>query len=440
MLIYKDGLLTNSVTLEDIMLGKVTIAYTQLDVNQMGNLAWVDYTLTQPSVRSEAEFKITDSLSFKSNDSAMVIWGDGSGAGGGSSRYTSGGSTPGQNGGAGNDTLVGSAQSDLIFGDGAGGGGGRHPYNGNPTGNSREGLGGGGDDNIDAGDGDDIIFGDGFSGELGVAGYGGGGIYGSGVPYPGSVGGGGGANNSGGSTAPTLGPARSPYGVNAGGWGVQNGNINNYVAETDSGANGTTTFNNSGSVNTTVMGVRTQFLSGTGHLFSQNIGQGNDTILGGASDDYIMAGGGNDTIIGGHGNDIMYGRGGSGWFNGQNLTNVNDNDLFIWKRGDADGSAIDVIRDFQIWDGAQGDRLDISQLLEGFNKTTSDISQWVISIRNNTTQVGALGWDAGKTGTTITIDVDGNDPGTNGQTIFLTNVNGISTDINTLISNGTIIV
>lgn len=448
-LIYKEGVLTNSVTLEDILLGKVTMAYTQADANQQGISARVDYTITQPSVRSEAEFKVSDSLAFKSSDNAMVIWGDGSGNGGSSSRYTSGSSGAGQNGGGSNDSIVGTAQSDLIFGDGSGGGGGRHPYAGDPSGNSRGGLGGGGDDYIDAGEGDDIIFGDGFSGlagSNGIGGYGGGGgggVYGGGVGsvgFAGGVGAGTGGTTSTASSAPTLGPVRGPGGGNSGGRGVQNGNINDYVAETDVGANNTSTFNNSGAVSSTVTDARNQFLSGTGQMFTQDIGQGNDVINGGAGNDYMMGGGGNDTITGGRGNDIMYGRGGNGWFNGQFLSGINDNDVFVWKRGDAVGSAIDVIRDFKIWDGTNGDRLDLSQLLEGYNKDTSDISQWVIGIRNTTTQAGTMGWDAGKTGTAITIDVDGNGPGTNSQTIFLTNTNGLSADIHTLISNGTIIV
>ena len=445
-LVYKEGVLANSVTLEDIMLGRVTIAYTQTDANQQGSFARVDYSITQPSVRSESEFKINDSLSFKSSDNAMIIWADGSGYGGSSSKWYSGSSYAGANGGGSNDNIVGTAQGDLIFGDGSGGGGGRHPIAGDPSGDSRGGLAGGGDDYIDAGEGDDIIFGDGFSGwsgSNGIGGYGGGGgggVYGGSGGFAGGLGAAAGGGNTVGSSGTTLGPTRNPGGGNGGGWGVQNSSINDYVAETDVGANGSSTFNNSGVVSSTVADARSQFLSGTGLMFTQDMGRGNDIINGGAGNDYIMGGGGNDIITGGRGNDIMYGRGGTGWFNGQNLTNVNDNDLFVWKRGDAMGSSVDVIRDFQVWDGTNGDRIDISQLLEGYNKDTSDISQWIVSIRNNTTQAGTLGWDSGKTGTAIIIDVDGNGPGTNSQTIFLTNVNTLPTDIHTLISNGTIIV
>ena len=455
VLIYKEGVLTNSATLEDILLNKITMAYTQNDANQQGVFARVDYTITQPSVKSEVEFKITDSLAFKSSENAMVIWGDGSGNGGYSSRYTSGFSGIGQNGGGSNDSIIGTSQSDLIFGDGSGGGGGRHPYNGNPTGNSKGGLGGGGDDYIDAGEGDDIIFGDGFSGLAatnggapntivggGYGGGGGGGIYGNNpTGYLGGIGAGTGGTNSLMNSYTTLGPERRNASFNGGGGGVQkSSDINDYFAETDVGANNISTFNNSATVSGTVTDSRSQFLSGNGAMFTQDIGQGNDVINGGSGNDYIMAGGGNDTITGGRGSDIMYGRGGSGRFDGQNLSGINDNDVFVWKRGDATGGAVDVIRDFEIWDGANGDKLDLSQLLEGYNKDSSDVSQWIIDIRNNTTQADAMGWDAGKTGTAITIDVDGNGPGTNSQIIFLTNTNGLSTDIHTLISNGTIIV
>lgn len=444
-IIYKDGVSTNNVTLEDIMLGKVTISYTQSDSNQQGAFARVDYSITQIPVRSEAEFKLSDSLAFKSSNDAMVIWGDGSGNGGYSNRYTSARSAPGGNGGEGNDTIIGSSQSDLIFGDGSGGGGGKHPYNGDPNGNSKGGLGGSGDDYIDAGAGDDIIFGDGFSGASGgIGGYGGGGgggVYGgASAGFAGGVGAGTGGANNVNSTGTTLGPIIAGTGANTGGMGVKNGDIANYIAETDIGANNTSTFNNSGVVSTTVTDSRNQFLSGTGQIFIQDIGQGNDFINGGIGNDYIMAGGGSDTINGGLGNDIMYGHGGSGKFNGINQSNINDNDVFVWKRGDAFVSSVDIIRDFKAWDGINGDRLDISELLEGFNKETSDLSQWVISINNNTTQAGATGWDAGKRGATIIIDVDGAGPGVNSQTIFLTNANMVSTDIHTLISNGTIII
>ncbi|MCQ4346918.1 Ig-like domain-containing protein, partial [Pseudomonas stutzeri] len=80
------------------------------------------------------------------------------------------------------------------------------------------------------------------------------------------------------------------------------------------------------------------------------------TILGGSTgselsgsvgNDYISGGAGNDTLIGGEGDDILLGGTGA--------------DTFVWKAGD---TGKDVIKDFNI---AEGDRIDLSELLQGEN-------------------------------------------------------------------------
>jgi len=43
-----------------------------------------------------------------------------------------------------------------------------------------------------------------------------------------------------------------------------------------------------------------------------------------------------------------------------------DNDIFLWRKGDASGGSVDTIMDFETWNGSEGDRLDISGLLESF--------------------------------------------------------------------------
>ncbi len=156
-----------------------------------------------------------------------------------------------------------------------------------------------------------------------------------------------------------------------------------------------------------------------------------DSLTGTSGSDLIIGGDGNDIIQGGQGNDVLYGHG-SGVAQGL------DNDIFVWGSGDAGPGASDVIRDFTAWNGTSGDKLDLRALLVGYQAGTSDISQW-ISVQNEVTLPGATGWDAGKTGTLLTIDIDGAGAGTVTQTIFLENVSLTTTNPNQLISGGVIL-
>ncbi|WP_409261913.1 immunoglobulin-like domain-containing protein, partial [Pseudomonas putida] len=81
-------------------------------------------------------------------------------------------------------------------------------------------------------------------------------------------------------------------------------------------------------------------------------GTGNDTLLGGEGNDLLFGGAGNDTLIGGKGNDILSGGAGA--------------DTFVWKAGDI---GQDVIKDFKL---SEGDRLDLTDLLQGERGTTID--------------------------------------------------------------------
>jgi len=80
---------------------------------------------------------------------------------------------------------------------------------------------------------------------------------------------------------------------------------------------------------------------------------GNDTLIGGITDDTIVGGAGNDVIIGNTGNDTLTGGTGA--------------DVFKWNLGD-DGAvgtpAADMITDFNV---AEGDVLDLKDLLIGEN-------------------------------------------------------------------------
>lgn len=156
-----------------------------------------------------------------------------------------------------------------------------------------------------------------------------------------------------------------------------------------------------------------------------------DRLTGTDTANLLIGGDGNDILRGGQGNDVLYGHG-SGRAQGL------DNDIFVWGSGDAGLGARDVIRDFTAWNGTSGDKLDLSALLLGYQAGTSDLSQW-ISVQNNTTLPGVTGWDVGKTGTLLTIDIDGPGAGTVVQTIFLENASLTITNPNQLISGGVIL-
>ena len=156
-----------------------------------------------------------------------------------------------------------------------------------------------------------------------------------------------------------------------------------------------------------------------------------DSLTGTTGSDLLIGGYGNDTIRGGQGNDVLYGLG-SGRAQGL------DNDVFVWGAGDAGTGSSDVIRDFSAWNGTSGDKLDLKALLVGYQAGTSDISQW-ISVQNGVTLPGATGWDVGKTGTLLTIDIDGAGAGTVTQTIFLENASLTTTNPNQLITGGVIL-
>jgi hypothetical protein len=156
-----------------------------------------------------------------------------------------------------------------------------------------------------------------------------------------------------------------------------------------------------------------------------------DSLTGTTGSDLLIGGNGNDTIRGGQGNDVLYGL-------GSGIAQGLDNDIFVWGSGDAGTGASDVIRDFTTWNGTSGDKLDLSALLVGYQAGTSDISQW-ISVQSGVTLPGATGWDVGKTGTLLTIDIDGVGAGTVTQTIFLENVSLTTTNPNQLISGGVIL-
>lgn len=87
-----------------------------------------------------------------------------------------------------------------------------------------------------------------------------------------------------------------------------------------------------------------------------NGNDGDDTLYGGQGSDYIYGGNDNDTIVGGEGVDMLYGQSGA--------------DIFVFD----DLTSSDNIQDFTL---ADGDKLDISDLLIGYDPLTDAITDFV---------------------------------------------------------------
>ena len=123
-------------------------------------------------------------------------------------------------------------------------------------------------------------------------------------------------------------------------------------------------------------------LTGLGDLNGNGNGLGN-VLTGNSGNNVLDGGAGADTLSGGTGIDILSGGAGI--------------DTFSWGSGDNVG-ATDTITDFL--NGAGGDRIDISALLQGFVNGTSVLSDFV-----QKTESGG--------NTTIRVDVDGAAGGSN---------------------------
>lgn len=129
---------------------------------------------------------------------------------------------------------------------------------------------------------------------------------------------------------------------------------------------------------------------------------GNDVIYGGDGDDLIFGQEGDDVIYGGSGNNTIYGGSGA--------------DTFVFMDGK---QGVDTIKDFN---AAEGDVLDISNILSGFDPLAEALTDYV--------NVNHVGGD-----TVVQIDVSGT--GANFQTIAI--LEGVSVDLDTLTTNGNLI-
>ncbi|MNG93117.1 Bifunctional hemolysin/adenylate cyclase precursor [compost metagenome] len=121
--------------------------------------------------------------------------------------------------------------------------------------------------------------------------------------------------------------------------------------------------------------------------------------------------GGDDILDGGVGNDILYGQGGNdvliGGLGADTLEGGSGNDTFKWQSGEAGGT--DVIKDFTT--GANGDVLDLSELLSGEHANATSLDQYL-----------TFAPGPGVNKSTLTIDLDGSAGGTTTHTIFFDNV------------------
>jgi Ca2+-binding RTX toxin-like protein len=141
----------------------------------------------------------------------------------------------------------------------------------------------------------------------------------------------------------------------------------------------------------------------------------NDVLSGGAGTQLIYGLDGTDTLTGGNGNDGLFGGLGA-----DNLTGGSGADMFGWETGDLDGN-VDTITDFTIGDG---DALDISDILQGFDEATSILSEFV--------QLSESGGD-----TTVSVDIDG---GGDGYVDMATLQGVVGLDVDTMKTNGNLIV
>lgn len=161
---------------------------------------------------------------------------------------------------------------------------------------------------------------------------------------------------------------------------------------------------------------------------------GTDTINGGAGNDSLHGGAGNDTVNGGDGDDLVHGGVGNDILNGNNNNDIlfggdgldqlyggSGADTFMFT-ADSAFNNIDVVNDFSL---AQSDKINIHDLLIGYDPLTKAITDFV--------QITTSGTDS-----ILKVDADG---GANNfvQIATLKNITGL-TDEAALVTSGNLIV
>ncbi|KIO48291.1 S-layer family protein [Nitrosospira sp. NpAV] len=131
------------------------------------------------------------------------------------------------------------------------------------------------------------------------------------------------------------------------------------------------------------VGAGTDTISNFESLTGSNYG---DTLTGSTAANIIRGGAGADTISGGNGNDILYGDAGA-----DTLTGGSNADTFIFEALTALGAS-DTITDFST---AQVDKLDVSDILSGYDSLTDLISDFVRITDNGTHSFVSVDADGG---------------------------------------------
>ena len=145
---------------------------------------------------------------------------------------------------------------------------------------------------------------------------------------------------------------------------------------------------------------------------------GNDTLYGGAGDDYLKGDADDDTLDGGAGNDKLYGGAGDDILNtstgNDSLRGEAGADMFVINSYNA-GSRIE---DFTV---SQSDKLDISNILSGFDGTNDDLADFLqlqYSSATGTTSLKVYDGDSFETAAVLR----GNYSNLDVQTLFENNI------------------
>jgi Ca2+-binding RTX toxin-like protein len=125
---------------------------------------------------------------------------------------------------------------------------------------------------------------------------------------------------------------------------------------------------------------------------------GNDALHGGSGDDTIKGGDGIDTVHGGIGSDTLYGDAGNDLLYGDDgldkLYGGAGADTFVFRK-DTAFKNIDVIGDFKT---AELDKINVADLLEGYNATTKAITDFVQITTSGTNSLLYVDKDGGANG------------------------------------------
>lgn len=158
----------------------------------------------------------------------------------------------------------------------------------------------------------------------------------------------------------------------------------------------------------------------TGDGYSNTLwgGSGNDAIYGQGGNDILKGEAGTDTLRGEDGNDYLYG--GSGL---DTMYGGLGADIFVFETASA-FSNIDVIKDFST---TQGDKIDIKELLVGYDPLTSAITDFLQITTSGSNSI-------------IKVDRDGS--GTAYSLAQLGTIEGVTglTDEQALLTNGNLVV